>query len=201
MLNIIKNKIVLIAVVIIVLLSFSNIAACKKHKNIYTLNYFESPIHRKYDDITVRLRKGNITFVNHDEDHSSVEITKYYELFVNDEEVELDNDQQELVKQFYLQTITIKKYAKKIGIEGAKIGLDGAMLGLKAIGCVFKLLSPDYDTDDLEDEIESAADDIEDKADRLERKAEKIEDLVYELEDYADEMAYNIPELDELGWF
>ncbi|MFC1475311.1 DUF2884 family protein [Candidatus Zixiibacteriota bacterium] len=194
------KKTIIILTVIMLVVSVTSASTCKHHKRSYNLTHFESPIHR-YDDITVKLEKGNIIFVNHDEDDSEVKITKMCELYIDGEKIELNDDQTETVKQFHQQVDAIKKEAKNIGFEAAGIGLDGVMVGLKAIGCVFKLLHPDYDTDDLEREVERAARKVEREAEKLERKAENIEDMVDELEDYADEMVINIPELKKLDWF
>jgi hypothetical protein len=130
-----------------------------------------------------------------------VEITPDYELFIDGEEIELDAKQKALVGDFYEGCLDIYDQAKKIGWEGAKVGVEGAKLGIKAIGCVFKLLSPNYDEDDLERELEREADKIEAKAAILEEKAEIIEDMADELEDLAYDMRREIPALRRLRWF
>ena len=57
--------------------------------------------------------------------------------------------------------------AKMLGIEGAKIGAGGVKLGFTAIAKVVKLLSDEYDTDDLEEDLEREAEKLEKKAERL----------------------------------
>jgi hypothetical protein len=142
-----------------------------------------------------------ITHKERGEPRSTVEITEDHELFVDDEQVKLNPEQKILVGQFHDECYEMLDYAKDIGIEGAKIGLEGARLGVEAVACVFKLLSPSYDSDDLEDEMEHKASRIEDRASVLEEKAEVIEDMADDLEDLADDMRDKIPALDDLYWF
>jgi hypothetical protein len=142
-----------------------------------------------------------ITHKERGEPRSTVEITDSYELYIDDERISLDADQQTLVKDFHVRSVEIVDFAKTLGLEGAKIGIDGAKLGAKAVGCLFKLLLPGYDTDDFENEIEYEASKIEYKAERLEAKAEVIEDMADELEDLAHDMRSEIPELRRLRWF
>lgn len=155
------------------------------------------------DDISFDLDDGTliITCEQDRHDRSVVEFTEDYKLFIDGDEIELNDDQRELVREFYDQSMDIVDYAKEIGWEGAKIGVEGAKLGAKAIGCLFKLLSPNYDSDDMEDEIERAAEKIEDRAELLEEKAKFIEDMVEDLDDIKDDMCDKIPELDRLSWF
>jgi len=155
------------------------------------------------DDISFDLDDGTliITHERRDRDRSTVEFTEDYRLFIDGDQIDLNDEQQALVKEFYDQSMDIVDYAKEIGWEGARVGLEGAKLGLKAVGCLFKLLSPNYDSDDMEDEIERAAEKIEIKAERLEEKAEFIEELVEDLEYIADDLRDKIPELDRLRWF
>ena len=130
-----------------------------------------------------------------------VEITEDYQLYINDEQIELNADQQKLVQEFHIKGMEIVEYAKELGWEGAKIGVSGAKLGLKAVGNVFKLMFTSYDTDDFEREMEREAAKIEARAERLEEKAEKVEDMADDLEEIAWDMEREIPELRELDWF
>ena len=158
----------------------------------------------EYDDNTwFDLDDGSviITHKERGEPRSTVEITDSYELYVDDEKIPLTPEQQDLVRDFHVQSLEIVDYAKVIGIEGAKVGLEGAKLGAKAVGCLFKLLLPGYDTDDYENEIEGEAEEIEAKAEVLEEKAEVIEEMADELEDLARDMRRDIPEVRELRWF
>jgi hypothetical protein len=142
-----------------------------------------------------------ITHKERGEPRSTVEITGSYELYIDDERINLNSEQQDLVREFYGQSVEIVDFAKVLGLEGAKIGVDGAKLGAKAVGSLFKLLLPDYDTDDYEYEIEHEAKQIEHKAKILEEKANEIEDMSDELDDLARDMRSEIPELRQLRWF
>lgn len=143
----------------------------------------------------VEFEEGKLTLEKRGRHGLTMEITEEYELFVDGRQIELDENQQRLVKDTYDQTSKLVKHAKLIGLEGARIGLDGAYLGVKAVGKVFKMMFSSYDEDDLEREIEAEAEEIERRADRLEYKAEKIEALVIELEETFDDLVDQTPEL------
>lgn len=153
------------------------------------------------NNVSIDIDDGTIILTHEDRRRESVEITEDYELYVNDERVVLDENQQALVADYYELGMEIVDYAKGIGLEGARIGLSGAKLGLKAVGNVFKLVFTSYDTDDFEREMEREAARLEARAEVLEEHAEVIEDMVEELEEIADEMNREIPELDDLDWF
>ena len=152
------------------------------------------------DNINIDFDDDDLTVTNTDE-KSSFKIDKKFELYINKEHVKTTPEQRKLTKEMYRSVELIIEEAKDIGWDGAKIGAEGAKLGIHAILCVFKLLSPDYDTDDLEAEIEKKAKKLEKKADKLELRAELIEDMARELEDISDRMREKIPELKKLSWF
>lgn len=153
------------------------------------------------DGVSIDLDDGSIILTHEGRRRETVEITEDYELYINDERIDLDEDQQMLVAEYYELGMDIVAYAKRIGWEGAKIGVSGAKLGLKAVGNVFKLIFTSYDTEDFEREMEREAARLEARAEILEEKAEVIEDMAEELEDIAYEMNREIPELRELDWF
>ncbi len=146
-------------------------------------------------------RDGTIIIEAKHRKRQEVEITKEFELFINGDQITLDEDQRKLVEEYYLLMTDLIDQAKAIGLEGAKVGVEGAKLGLTAVGKLFKLLSPRYDTDDYEREIEDAAERLEMKAEKLEEKAEIIEDIADDLDDLAHEMRREIPEIRKLRWF
>jgi len=156
----------------------------------------------RWERTSFDLDKGAI-IITHREDRRRdvVEVGDDSTLVINGEEVKLNERQKALVGEFHVSCMDIYESAKKIGWEGAKIGVDGAKLGFQAIGCVFKLLSPDYDSDDMERELEREAAKIEAKADILEMKADRIEEMANELEDLTRDMRRAIPEIDALDWF
>ncbi|MBU0984807.1 MAG: YggN family protein [candidate division Zixibacteria bacterium] len=155
-----------------------------------------------HDDISVKIKKDGTLQIRHKgRDRTRVEITSDYDLYIGGKKIVTNDRQEELLAQFYGLTMDVRVQAMEIGKEGAKIGLEGAKLGLSAIGRVFKLLSSNYDTDDLEREMERDAEKLELKAEKLEEKADQIEELVDELEYIADDLRAEIPELRELNWF
>ena len=152
------------------------------------------------DNINIDYDDDNLIVTNTDE-KSSFTIDKKYELYINDKHIRTTPEQRKLTKEMYKSINLIVEEAKDIGWDGAKIGAEGAKLGLHAILCVFKLLSPDYDSDDLEAEIEQKSKKIEKKAEKIELRANNIEDMVRDLEDISDRMRENIPALKQLSWF
>ncbi len=153
------------------------------------------------EDFDIDVDDGVIIIRDHGRRHNTLEITPEYELYLNDELIETDEDQKKLVEDFYELFFETIDYGKEIGYEGAKIGVKGAKLGLKAVGKVFKMIFTGYDADDLEREMEYEAELLEDEAEELEEMAERIEDMVEELEDIAFDLQREIPELRELDWF
>lgn len=152
------------------------------------------------DEINIDFDDDILTVTNTDE-KTSFTIDRKYELYINDEHIKTTPEQRRLTKEMYRSIDLIIEEAKDIGWDGAKIGAEGAKLGLHAIMCVFKLLSPDYDTDDLETEIDRKAKRIEKKAEKIEIRAEHLEDMARELEDISNRMREEIPELKQLSWF
>ena len=152
------------------------------------------------DGISIRLRHGSvIIYPEHRRRWDDVEITEDYELYVNGEPIRLNRRQKEMVEDYYEYVHRIRREAYRIGWKGAKVGAEGAKIGVKAVAGLFRLLSSDYDTDDLERDMEREAQKIEKKAERLEDEA--IEDLADELEELHEKMGREIGELRELGWF
>ncbi|MFH1687061.1 MAG: hypothetical protein ABIE70_06010 [bacterium] len=139
-----------------------------------------------------------VTAVDHDD--FEVEINREYELHVDGRVIELNPEQQALVKEYYDQFDGMTKEVKEIIWSGARIGLKGAGVGLKAVTGVVKMIFTDYDEDDLERDIDRAAEKIEAQANDLEKRAEMVEDMAYDLEESFDLMVGAIPELQKLDW-
>jgi hypothetical protein len=153
------------------------------------------------DGVKYEIEDGSLFVSHHGLRHDRVEFTEDGHLYINDEFVKLDREQQRLVATYYELTMDIVSQAKNLGHEGARVGIEGAKLGLKAVGGVFKMMFTSYDGDDLDQDMEWEAERLERKAKRLEEKAEDIEELAEDLERIVEEMNETIPELGELGWF
>jgi len=176
--------------------------------NAGSRNHFVRHVTWQSDDrpdrshLEIDLEDGTLVITYEDRrDYSTVEITEEYELYIDGQHIKTDKDQKKLLREYYELVVRFEDAIIDIGKEGARIGISGAALGLKAVGGVFRLLSPHYDSDDLERDLEREAEKIEKKAEKLERQAEKIEDMVDELDDIAWELTRQITELDDLGWF
>jgi hypothetical protein len=150
--------------------------------------------------VQIDLDDGSLIFT-HEDDDETVEITDTYELIVNGRPVRLNRDQQRLVKEYRDSFEYIVEEAKEIGIEGARVGVQGAKLGVAAALGVLKLLSPDYDSDDLDRDLDRKGRKVDRLASRLEKRADRLERKVDRFEDLHDRLRNEIDELDELGWF
>lgn len=151
------------------------------------------------DDINIEIDDGDIILRHIDTDEDVI-FTNEYELIVNGKKVIATQAQQEIIEEFYDTFFETVEKVTEIAYEGAAIGWEGAKLGLKAIAKVFKLLHPEYDANDLENEMEVEAEKLEERAEVIEEMADKIEDLVDHLEDLFYEMEDSIPEVASLDW-
>jgi hypothetical protein len=152
------------------------------------------------DDVEVSLDDGSITFTEKETDET-VRITEEYELMVNDRMVHLDHNQQRLVEKYYDRFSDLTHDAIELGKDAAKIGVDGAKLGVYAIFGVLKLLSSDYDSNDLEVDLNLKGDKIERMANRIEKRGARLEERAESLKCLHGELRHEIRELDELEWF
>jgi hypothetical protein len=158
----------------------------------WELNRFDLDVD---DDVVI------ITSPDRRHDRTVIKINGDYELYIDGDIVVVNDSNKELLKQFHTEATALEKEAHRIAREGARIGIKGAKLGVIAVGKVFKLLSSEYDEDDLEREMDSEATKLELEAEELEEQAEKIEDMADDLEDQARHLRQTIPELGEVRWF
>lgn len=169
-----------------------------RHRNCDHISWY----HESSDHTSIDMKHGSVMIKHRDRrETSTVEITRDYELYINDDLVKTDEEQTKLLKEYYGQLSDIHDQAKEIGWEGARIGAEGAKIGLLAGLGVLKMLFTDYSEDDLEYDVELAAEKIEARAEELEEKVEEIEDMVDDLDDITDDLRDAIPELAELDWF
>jgi hypothetical protein len=152
------------------------------------------------ENVNVDLDHGSLVFTDEDSD-GRVEITDKHALLVNGDPVRLGRHEQRLVGDYYDTFQTIIEEGKEIGIEGARIGAQGAKLGLTAILGVLKLLSDDYDQQDLQSELDHKGGKIERGAERLRQRAERLEHRAEKLKDLHEDLRNRVYELDDLGWF
>lgn len=146
--------------------------------------------------------RNESVFITHRHcDDDVVEITSDGILYVNERIVRTDDDQQERIREYYQLAEAVFHDAIRIGAEGAHVGLHGAKLGIQATAGVFRLLLPDYDSEDFERDMEREKSKLETKAKELEEKADQIERDVDCLESLHQELKKSIPELEGLDWF
>lgn len=155
------------------------------------------------DDIDLEIDDGQVIITCDRRRYKSdeVKITGDYRLYVNGERVDVDDEQEELLKKYYHLAIDVHEEATLIGREGAKIGVEGAKIGAHAVSGVIKLLLLDFDEDEFEREMEYEAEKLEVKADKLEERADALEEMAENLEDTHEDLSRKIPELRELRWF
>lgn len=151
------------------------------------------------DNVSMDFDDGSFIFTH--EDDEKVEITKKYDLIVNGDRVRLSARQQRLVEEYYVTFQAVIDEAKEMGLAGAKIGVQGAKLGLTAVLGVLKLLSPEYDQEDLDADLEVHEEKMEHIAAKLEKRGDKLERKVEKLQHKHERLRDGIEKLDELGWF
>ncbi len=127
-----------------------------------------------------------------------IRITDDYKLFINGAPVELNEEQADLVKDYYLQMEDITSIASKLGYEGSKIGINGLKLGAKSIIGIFKLLSDDYDSDDLERDLEKDKEVLVKNAQRLKKQGKKLKAMAEELKNLHCRLFTEVKELNAL---
>jgi len=176
---------------------------CWDHWEIDHHNYNKHHLYHWDSDIELEIDDGDLIITCDKRRYKSdeVRITESYKLYVNGERVKVDDEHEELLKNYYHQAIDLHEEARIIGREGAKIGIEGARIGARAASCVLKMLFLDFDEDDFEMGIEREAEELEEMAEDLGERAEALEDMAEDLEDMHDDLSCKIPELRELKWF
>ncbi|MCD6162892.1 MAG: hypothetical protein J7K40_10830 [candidate division Zixibacteria bacterium] len=187
---------IIILITVIMIIPCLNAAdrECWSHSYSNEVYLDDSNVFTNIDDDVITICFDNC-------DYNRIKITSDYELYINGKHIKTDDDQKELIEEFYNQTMELTEYAGQIGERGAKIGLSGAALGLKAVGSVFRAVFSDYDFDDIERELEIEAEEFEEQAELLEEQAEAIEEIADELEYIYNELKQEVPELHDLDWF
>lgn len=153
------------------------------------------------DHTAISVDHGDVLIYDKNNEDDLVEITEDNKLYVQDKLIRTNPDQQALTQEYRERMIHIKREVDKIAYEGAKIGLDGAKIGLKAVVGVFRLILPDYDSEDLKRDMNEESSKIEAKAKILEARANVVDSSVVELEKLHYKLRDKIPELKKLDWF
>ncbi len=176
----------------------------KSKHNVYRINHDLHNYNYHWNDgIRFEIDDGDVIITCEKRRYKTdeVKITEDYRLYVNGDRVDVDNDQKELLKDFYNKAIDLHEEAEIIAREGAKIGVKGAKIGTKAAAGALQMLFLDFDEDEFEEKIEREAEGLEEMAEELEARAEVLEDMAEDLEDIHDDLSHKIPELRELKWF
>ena len=184
------RKTITVLMLIMVVFAIGDSADLKKKKS----SSFDSH-NFTLDNVDIDIHDGTLVMVYEEYDDAKIEITRDFELYIDNEKIKLDNHQQKLVENYYLTMMKIIDDAKYIGLRGAEVGVEGAKIGLKAVAGVFKLLSDDYDSEDLEREMEAETEELEIEAEKLEELGEELEEEAEKLERLHDQMIQDIPEL------
>lgn len=194
-----RTKILLTAMFIPAFLAGANADSCGTGDGFH-ISPFRPQI--SYDNrVAISIQHGDVLIYDKDNEDECVEITAENKLYVRDKLVKTNEKQQDLTREYRRMAISINREAGRIGMEGAKIGLDGAKIGITAVVGVFKLLLPDYSSDDLDRDMNKASESIEAKAELIEKRAEALEDTAKDLERLQKDMKKEIPALRDLGWF
>ena len=174
-----------------------------KHHKYYIHHDLHDYHHDWNDGINLKIDDGDVIITSEKRRYKSdeVKITGDCRLYINGKKVDLDDEQAELLKDFYRQAIALDEEAKIIAKKGAKIGIEGAKIGTKAAAGALKMLFLNFDEDEFEEKIERESEGLEEMAEELEERAEKLEEMADNLEDMHDDLSRKITELRELKWF
>ncbi|RPH99409.1 MAG: hypothetical protein EHM72_11040 [Calditrichaeota bacterium] len=152
------------------------------------------------EDIKIFIKHNDLIICHQDSD-DEVAISDEGELYINDKRIDTNRKQEKLLLEYHDLGVATFDKAEEIAKEAMKVGLKGAELGLKAVTGVFRMLLPEYSSEDFERDMEKEGEKIETKAQVLEDKAEIMEKLVEEMQELHEQVGDSVPELDELSWF
>jgi hypothetical protein len=186
--------------VLAVLLLAAPVIRAAEESDEHRISPFKPQITYK-DHVAIAVDHDDILIYDKNDEDDLVEITGDNRLYVKDRLVRTDAEQQALTRDYHDRVIQINKEVRKIACDGAKIGVDGAKIGIKAVVGVFKLILPDYSSEDLDRDMDRESRKIDAKAKKLEAKAAVVDSSVTELERLHYRMKKEIPELNELEWF
>lgn len=145
--------------------------------------------------------EGDTLVVEGGRHSETVEITADLELSIDGERVKVDRGDRRLLKAYYEKAEDLVDEAEELGREGAKLGARGAAVGVRAVASVLRLLSDDYDADDLEADIDAETEFIEIDAAKIEAAGKRLEEKLDDLRDIGDDLQRKVPELKDLDWF
>lgn len=131
-------------------------------------------------------------------DEYMIEITPEYELFIRSKKININNNQKELLGEYYKAQKELFDNRNELGAKGIRIGLASVKLAAHAVGGAIELVFSGFDEDkekELEENIEREADKLEKHADGLESHADRIEELVKEINRLNYKLHDHIPEL------
>ena len=155
----------------------------------------------EFDDFSVELDDDEVFIYPKHSKKKYLKITEGYDLFVNDDKIEIDEEQKEFLIMFHKLVSKVYDEAIDLGLEGAKIGVKGASLGLKVFPGLLKMMFTSYDSDDFERDMEAEAEKLEKVAEELEEVAEELEYKTIKIEKYYFSLKDIIPELEKYKWF
>ena len=150
--------VILVPVLALLVLSASPVSADRHQGHQFSVRCLNK---WHMDGVKYEIDDGSIFISHHGRRHDRVEFTEEGQLYINDDLVKLDSEQQGLVATYYDLTTDIVSRAKNVGQEGARVGIEGAKLALKVVGGVFKMAFTSYDGDDLEQDVEWEAEKLE----------------------------------------
>lgn len=149
-----------------------------------------------FDNMDLDIEDGTVIMRYNHDNYRQVEITSDYELYVEGKHIKTSDKEKVLLKEFHDKMYDLIEEAQVIGMKGAKIGVKGAKVGLNALVGVIRLISPDYDSEDLERDMEEETEKLEKEAEVLEEQAEELEETAAELEELHEILIRTFPEIE-----
>ncbi|MBN2365090.1 MAG: hypothetical protein EH225_03200 [Calditrichaeota bacterium] len=191
----IYSLIILIAVMLFSVVEAADLNSTSKDRHKHFLECYD------IDDVDYSEKDGTVIFSRYNGSYSKVAITESGKLFIDDQEIGLNQDEKKLLKEFSRKFRELMVSVEKLELKAKKLGRIGTETGLNAALNVLSRLESEEDLEEIEDEINKKVEQIEEEAEEIEEEAEKIEESAEELDDLHDEIVERIPALRELDWY
>lgn len=155
-------------------------------------------------DNYILFEDNSLVVCDRNTDEYLVEISEDFRLFVKGKEISTNQEQRDLLEDYYIAQYNLFSSRNIIGAKGVEIGIQSAKLAIKAVGGAFVLIASGFDdetSDDFEEAMEVESEKIEEAASELEEEADEYERYIYIVNKAEREMSYEIDELDRFDLY
>ncbi len=137
------------------------------------------------DDFKINFEEDTLVMVYKNSPSHTVRILPDFQLLLDGQNIALDSEQRELVKNYYLNVQELVDAATEMGLIGAKIGVESLGIGLRAITHMVaqlllseeKIQTTEKKLQEQEEKVKMKASTLEKMGDALEVKAKILEEM------------------------